>query len=113
MLITLFDPGEGGSSINILDPNGNKVNFVATDEGVDGVTPGTPLASSNSLDVTASRYNGKYVQLSIDLASTYASDFAAATGGYWWKIQYNYAGSVTDRTTWGVKVLGNPVHLTS
>jgi len=113
LLITLFDPGEGGNSINILDPNGNKVNFVATDEGVDGVTPGTPLASSNSLDVTASRYNGKYVQLSIDLANSYATDFAAATGGYWWKIQYNYSGSVTDRSTWGVKVLGNPVHLTS
>jgi Flp pilus assembly protein TadG len=110
LLITLFDPGEGGNYIEILDPDGNPVSFVATDMGSNGATPSTPLASSTKLDVTQSRYNGHYVQLSIDLPG----DYATAYSQYWWKIRYTFtSGSVTDRTTWGVRVLGNPVHLTS
>jgi hypothetical protein len=110
LLITLFDPGEGGNYIEILDPNGNPVSFVATDMGSDGTSPGTPLSSSTKLDVTQSRYNGHYVQLSIDLPSNYLTSYSQ----YWWKIRYTFtSGSVTDRTTWGVRVLGNPVHLTS
>jgi hypothetical protein len=108
--ITLFDPGEGGNTIEILDPTGTPQRFVATDMGVDGVSPGNPLPSSTLLDVTGSRYNGKYVQLSIDLPGNYGASYTQ----YWWKIRYKFLSSgVTDRTTWGVRVLGNPVHLTS
>ena len=110
LVITLFDPGEGGNTIEILDPSGNPQTFVATDMGTDGVSPGTPLAASTLLDVTGSKYNGKYVQLSIDLPGNYGASLTQ----YWWKIRYKFLSSgVTDRTTWGVRVLGNPVHLTS
>jgi Flp pilus assembly protein TadG len=110
LLITLFDPGEGGYTIEILDPSGTPQTFVATDMGQDGVSPGTPLSASTLLDVTQSRYNGDYVQLSIDLPGNYGSSLSQ----YWWKIRYKFlSNGVTDRTTWGVRVLGNPVHLTS
>jgi hypothetical protein len=110
LLITLFDPGEGGKNIQILDPNGTPTAFVATDEGVDDKTPATSLASSTTLDVSNGTYNGHYVQLSIPLPANYGTSYSQ----FWWKIQYTFnSGSVTDRTTWGVQVLGNPVHLTS
>jgi hypothetical protein len=111
--ITLFDPGEGGDYIQVLDPTGAAQNFVATDEGINGTTPGSPSSSENQLDVTQSKYNGHYVQLSIDLPSTYGT--TPALSQYWWQIKYVFSNNatVTDRTTWGVRVLGNPVHLTS
>lgn len=109
LLITLFDPGEGGYTIEVLDPSGSPVSFVARDMGVDGVTPASPLSASTILDVTASRYNGKYVELAIDLPGNYGATYSQ----FWWKIRYTFGSSVTDRTTWGVRVLGNPVHLTS
>ncbi|HZM53618.1 MAG TPA: hypothetical protein VFC03_01175, partial [Acidimicrobiales bacterium] len=65
-----------------------------------------------TLDVTNSQFNGKYVQLSIPLSSTYGT--SPALSQFWWRIQYQFqSGGVHDRTTWGVQVLGNPVHLTS
>ncbi len=109
LLITLFDPGEGGNTIEILDPSGNPQTFVATDMGINGATPSSPLSASTLLDVTGSKYNGKYVQLSIDLPGNYGTSLTQ----YWWKIRYKFlTNGVTDRTTWGVRVLGNPVHLT-
>jgi hypothetical protein len=115
--ITLFDPGEGGKTIKILDPSGNPATFVATDMGSDGATAGTDSDPETSLDVSGSQYsdgkyfNGHYVRLTINLSPTYGT--SPALTQYWWKIQYQFTSAVTDRTTWGVQVLGNPVHLTS
>lgn len=106
--ITLFDPGEGGNRIRIVRPDGSYASFTAQDMGVDGVTPGTTYSSSTSLDVSGSRYNGKYVELTVLLPSNYNSLYSQ----WWWKIQYEFSGTVTDRTTWGVRVIGDPVHLT-
>jgi len=106
--ITLFDPGEGGSSIRIIKPDGNYATFTAQDMGTDGITPSTPLSASSTLDVRGSRYNGKFVELSIALPSNYDTLYTQ----WWWKIEYNLSGTVTDRTTWGVRVIGDPVHLT-
>lgn len=108
LLITLFDPGEGGYYLEVLDPSGTPQTFVARDMGVDGVSPSSPLSPSTQLNVTASRYNGKFVELAIDLPGNYG----AALSDFWWKIRYTFGSDVTDRTTWGVRVLGNPVHLT-
>jgi Flp pilus assembly protein TadG len=112
--ITLFDPGEGGKSIRILDPAGNYANFRYQDMGVDGDVPGTQYGPTSTLTVTGGVYNGKFVELTIDLPGNYASNTAYKNAGWWWKIQYNTdTGTVTDRTTWGVRVIGDPVHLTS
>ncbi len=112
--ITLFDPGEGGRTIRIIDPGGNYVNFTYQDMGVNGDNPGTVGGPTSSLNVLNGIYNGKFVELTIQIPGNYASNSAFQNAGWWWKIQYNTdSGSVTDRTTWGVRVIGDPVHLTS
>ena len=117
MQITLFDPGEGGNDIEILDPNGNPTNFSYQTQ--DGLYSGT---STNQLDVSGCsgwpqvgadrssqcRYNERFVTLIVDIPATYATLYP---GQKWWKIRYNFSASVTDRSTWSVRVLGDPVHL--
>jgi hypothetical protein len=112
--ITLFDPGEGGKNIRILDPSGNFANFRYQDMGEYGDSPGTLSSLTSTLTVTGGIYNGKFVELTIELPANYASNASYQSAGWWWKIQYNTStSSVTDRTTWGVRVIGDPVHLTS
>ncbi|MFN8050619.1 MAG: pilus assembly protein TadG-related protein [Acidimicrobiales bacterium] len=117
MEITLFDPGEGGNYIQIKDPNGNPVNFDY--HTVDGDYSGTGL---NKLDVSGCtgypqvgsnrssqcRYNERFVVIDVDLPSNYATLYP---GQKWWKIYYNFSSAVTDRSTWSVKIIGDPVHL--
>jgi Flp pilus assembly protein TadG len=136
MQIDLFDPGEGASRLEILDPNGNPVNFGWTTPcgSVDGVTVAAPSGSScNSATKTAGASNVSYLDVSgtgtkpydhLSSNSKYSNRTVSAfvklpanyTGVYgtktWWKIRYaTTSGTVTDRTTWSVSILGNPVHL--
>ncbi len=117
--IQLFDPGEGGQSIEILDPNGNPVNFsYSTVEGFSptysGTTSlldvsGTPGAQLNRR--SASTFNERKVAIQISLPANYASMYGSST---WWRLRYTFAGgaaSVTDRTTWSVAVVGEPLRL--
>lgn len=102
--ITLFDPGEGGNDIRIRRPIGTNswtdASFTWTaDDGTSG--------SGTSLDVTGSRFNGKVVVLEVNLAG-----YAPPADNHWWQIRYNFGtGTVTDRTTWSVLIVGDPVHL--
>lgn len=110
--ITLFDPGEGGNNIRLIKPDGSYASFTAQDMGTDGNSPGTLIGLSSSLDVTAARYNGRFVELTTVLPLNYN---ALGYSDYWWRVEYNFGGGatkVTDRTTWGVRVIGDPVHLT-
>jgi hypothetical protein len=54
------------------------------------------------------RFNDRYVQLTVDLPVNYNALYPT---DHWWRIKYNFSSSVTDRTTWSVKILGDPVHL--
>jgi len=117
MEITLFDPGEGGNNIRILDPAGDFVSF--TWQTLDGDYSGGP---TTSLDVSGCsgwtqigtgragtcRFNERFVVLTVDLPSDYVARYGSDT---WWEVQYNFSAAVTDRTTWSVKILGDPVHL--
>ena len=80
-------------------------------------TPANPTAysprSGNSL------YNGRMLSMEIDIPTKYGcvigvspcQEEPLADGG-WWKIRYTTAGAaVTDRSTWSVQLLGDPVHL--
>jgi Flp pilus assembly protein TadG len=136
MKIDLFDPGEGASRLEILNPNGTPVRFDWTTPcgSVDGVTIAAPSGSScntttktagadnvSYLDVSgtgtkpygnlasSSKYSNRTVSAFVKLPSDYTSQYGTKT---WWKIRYTTtSGTVTDRTTWSVSILGNPVHL--
>ena len=136
MKVNLFDPGEGASKLEILDPNGNPVTFDWTTPcgTVNGQTIAAPsgnscnstthTAGSNGvayLDVSGtgtqpygnlsstSKYSDRMISAYIKLPSDYTTQYGTKT---WWKIRYTTTtGTVTDRTTWSVAILGNPVHL--
>ena len=102
--LELWDPGEGGSTLEILSPTGS--NTWAPVSFSWKVDTGTP-ATTSSLSVTNSVFNGKLVEITIDLAG-----YAPPTDNEWWKIRYTFtSGAVTDRTTWSARILGDPVHL--
>lgn len=105
MAIELFDPGEGGSDIRIRRPTGTNSWTDATFTWTSN--DGTSGGPTTILDVTNSKFNGETVQLMIDLTG-----YTPPADNEWWQIRYNFtSGTVTDRTTWSAKVIGDPVHL--
>ncbi|HEX2738771.1 MAG TPA: hypothetical protein VHP57_11625, partial [Acidimicrobiia bacterium] len=122
MRLTLFDPGEGADSLQILDPNGNPASFSWSTQCTPPVAPTSPCSASgvNSLDVSGtgakafaglqsnSRFNDRYVTLDVKLPNNYSTLYGTKT---WWKVRYAVGTSPTDRTTWSVNIVGDPVHL--
>jgi hypothetical protein len=120
MVIKLWDPGEGGSKIQLLDPTGTPIAFSWFTE--DGLYSGSATALAG-LDVSGTgftqpgpnrgssyKFNDRKVILTTVLPSPYPASWT--TANYWWKIRYTFSsGTVSDRTTWTVNVLGQPVHL--
>ncbi len=121
MRLTLFDPGEGANSLQILDPNGSPASFSWSTQ----CNPPTPptggcSGSGTSLDVSgtgaqpfsglqsSSRYNDRYVTLDVKLPNNYSTLYGTKT---WWKVRYAVGTTPTDRTTWSVNIVGDPVHL--
>ncbi len=103
--LELWDPGEGGSTIQIMKPKGTN-SFTPVDFTWK-VGTGTP-ATTNTLDVTNSVFNGKLVEITVDLTG-----YAPPADNEWWQIRYTFtSGTVTDRTTWSARIIGDPVHLT-
>lgn len=135
MQVDLFDPGEGATKMEILNPNGTAVSFDWTTPcgNVNGVTIAAPSGTTcnsttkragannvTSLDVSgsgtqpygnlssSSKYNDRRISVFVKLPTDYTSQYGTKT---WWKIRYTPGTSPTDRTTWSVNILGNPVHL--
>lgn len=101
--IELFDPGEGGSYIEIRRPTGantwTAVPFTWTSDGAGS-------GSGTQLSVTGNKFNGKLVTITVSL-----DGYAPPLNNNWWKIFYKFSGAVTDRTTWSAEIVGDPVHL--
>ncbi|MGE0880805.1 MAG: pilus assembly protein TadG-related protein [Acidimicrobiia bacterium] len=143
--VSLWDPGEGGQSIQIVEP-GVPLNqasvtgypFVARlgSPGLNGYSADSSAYSYTGrvLDVTGApepssgfnvsgtaranptKFNGRLVELTLTIPANYGLDGsgneAALPDDGWWRIRYNFgAGTVRDRTTWSVKLVGDPVHL--
>jgi hypothetical protein len=121
MVVRLFDPGEGAQTLEVLDPNLNPVNFTWTTACNPPTPPGAGCSGSgNSLNVSGrapSRaptvgatlpFSDRSMDLTIDLPGDYAARYGTAT---WWRIRYTVGSSPTDRTTWSVAIIGDPVHL--
>ena len=121
--IMLFDPGEGASSIEILDPNGNPATFTWTTPCNPPTAPsgGCSGGPTSLLDVSGSGFTqpvlnvsstSKYSDRSVHLFVPLRTDYTAAYGSnVWWKVRYTVGSSPTDRTTWAATIQGNPVHL--
>ncbi len=130
--ITLFDVGEGAERIEILDPNGAPVDFAwSTDCSVTAATPGCAGVAESwtwpadgtfhayTLDVSGtgqqiyldtlsdSTWNDRKVVVTLDIPIDYATAYAAR----WWRVRYFFGTDITDRTTWSVRVIGDPVRL--
>jgi hypothetical protein len=106
--LELFDPGEGGNNIQIMKPSGTNGNTwtPATFSWKANTEPASSGTNVTTLDVTGNRFNGKLVEITIDLAG-----YAPPTNNDWWQIKYSFSGAVTDRTTWSARIIGDPVHL--
>jgi Flp pilus assembly protein TadG len=125
MRINMFDSGEGASSLQILDPNGNPAAF-AWSTPCNPPTPpsggcsGTATGINPRLDVSGtgtqpysglqsnSKYNDRFITIDIPLPANYSTVYG---GKVWWKVRYGVGSSPTDRTTWSVNIVGDPVHL--
>jgi Putative Flp pilus-assembly TadE/G-like len=121
MRVTLFDAGEGANTLQIIDPNGNPASF-SWSTACNPPTPptGSCSGSGTSLDVSGtgtqphaglnstSKYNDRYMVLDIALPPNYTAVYGTKT---WWKVRYNTGATPTDRTTWSVNIVGDPVHL--
>ena len=121
MVVRLFDPGEGAQTLEVLDPNLNPVDFTWTTPCNPPTPPGAGCSGSgNSLNVSGtgpqpgpnrgsnSPFSDRSMDLTIDLPGDYAAQYGTAT---WWRIRYTVGSSPTDRTTWSVVIIGDPVHL--
>jgi Putative Flp pilus-assembly TadE/G-like len=163
--VLLFDPGEGASSIQLMNPVWGpgpvatrtssyqpiSFRYRTWNPGLDGfltdtgvpvtatdpaaqhklVVSGPGLGSGKEapwwvatppiLPANDSLYNGRLVSLEVQIPPGYGcvdgeipcvEDPVAEDG--WWKIRYTTnQPNVGDRTTWSVRMFGDPVHLTN
>lgn len=119
MVLGMWDPGEGMRSISVLDPSGNAMPFrVRVTPSLSG-TPTFTSSAQTTLDVSGCGagypqpgpnrrgdcvFNDRLVELLVNIPSTYS--------GGWWSVAYEGGTNPTDRTTWTVRIVGDPVHLT-
>ncbi|MBI2703841.1 MAG: hypothetical protein HYX32_00910 [Actinobacteria bacterium] len=139
MEVELFDPAEGATRIELLDPRGNPVNFTweigckdaryQSDTGTACATGESPPSGgygnlvANYVDVSGDgtkpfaqlTQTGKYSDRLLRLRTVLRSDYATYYGSLsWWKIRYTVCSSgcsIGDRTTWTVRIKGDPVRL--
>jgi hypothetical protein len=124
MSVSLFDLGEGAALVEVLDPNGDEVQFDwstpctnppapatngCTGNDVWSLNPNTQSASQPYPRTSSSYiYNDRSLTLTVALPTDYAAKYGTKE---WWKIRYTVASAPTDRTTWSVNINGSPVHL--
>jgi Flp pilus assembly protein TadG len=127
MRINLFDPGEGAASLSILDPSGHEKQFSWSTPCPNLPPPRSlsiPCSGSNVSSLTVSdtgpapyagwpdsyTFNDRYVTVDVKVPNDYTG-----ADGTWWKVKYVVGGdpdrAPTDRTTWSVNIVGDPVHL--
>lgn len=115
--LELWDPGEGGSVLRILQPTGQntwspkQMSWSAYyNENTTPAGGGRSGTNQTSIDITGSRYNGHRLVIEVDLTG-----YTPPANNHWWKLEYEFNDpgrpDVTDRTTWTADIIGDPVHL--
>ncbi len=109
--ITLWDSAEGATELRIKRPTG-------TNSWTDQTFSYTPTCSGSTGSTTSGVtrvYNGgsalPYNNCLLTIEFTLPTSYSPPADNEWWRIQYTYSSTATDRTTWGVEILGDPVHL--
>lgn len=129
--VTLYDPAEGAETISLLNPLGGVEDFTwevlcadaadpstgcAGEAGPDGGRTGGPTSAIDvsgdgtqpfPTNIQGGKYSDRLLRLTLQMPDDIDDAYDGAT---WWKIQYG--GVFTgDRTTWSVRLLGDPVRL--
>jgi hypothetical protein len=81
----------------------------------DASNPGTVVSGAISgcqlTNVYTGTYNGKWQYVNVPIPSGYTCN-VTATGGCWFRVDFDFNGSVpTDTTTWTARVEGDPIRL--
>lgn len=121
--IQLFDAGEGMDNIQILGPSGNALDFEwqfytcgmlntnCPDTGLTGADSCSGNPCLQTTDASGNRFQDKSARIVIDLPANYDCEGQSIC---WWRLRYQPSSTTTptDRTTWSVRVIGDPVRLT-
>lgn len=135
MELTLFDPADGIDDLRIRNPQGNYVdvpwygidcleyNYQCPTPANHG-SPASPVTQTCDAGtapcVTQAggiSFQNRTIRISIDLPAN-PNDMCAPAAGTapencWWTVEYNDDdGSLGEATTWGVRIVGDPVRLT-
>ena len=120
-----WSPGITDSSVPVDDPAIPRTNTVGPNHVLDVSTmlaaaapaalPPWPPASRMGQQL----FNGRTLSLELNIPTNYGCVTASSPcveapllDDGWWKIRYTTAaGTVSDRTTWTVQLVGDPVHL--
>lgn len=106
--LTLWDASEGSTFVRLRRPTGT--NTWVNQEFDWYASPSCSGCSGNDvtqIDTSGSTFNGR----SIIIEFTLPADYDPPDDNQWWRIRYNYNSTATDRSTWSVNILGDPVHL--
>lgn len=128
--IELFDAGDGGNGqfdLSIMDPDGDVPRCYYNDpdetELSDNLRTCTIRTRNNGSSASNNLYNDQWLRIEIPIPGDYECDEDGATpqnpdpgtaSACWWRLSYLFGGdnpTPTDRTTWRVEVLGDPVQL--
>jgi hypothetical protein len=106
-----FEGSLGGIDCRVRVWNRNKSNSPPppwTGDDSPGVASCDLITKSGSSSGSAGIYNNEWVEFLFDVPTNHSCSGSRC----WAKVTYNFTGgSPTDRTTWGARINGTPIHL--
>ena len=112
LIVDLFDVGdaEGGAGTITIDRPSDATGSALSNctEVLSEAT--STLPTCKLTNVQSSTYNGKLAVVEVPIPTNYT---CADTnpGGCWFKVTFSFPGAVTDASTWGASLDGQPVRL--
>ena len=106
--VQLWDAAEGATELRIKKPTGTNT---WVDQAVDYSSTCTPANTpgASGSNVTAITNGGGPLPFNgclLDITFTVPADYSPPPDNSWWRVQYAYSQSATDRTTWSAAVIG-------
>lgn len=108
--IDLWDPAEGATNLRVQYPlactgspgsDWGYQTFNWSDSG------GNSQNSVSNIPISSYNFNNRLVTITFTLPTTWSPPAC----NQWFRIEYSYGSTATDRTTWSLKILGDPVRL--